>query len=463
MTQLPADQPPAFDPSKPHLQQPKLRPVRGFPAQAQGPDGNPIQMMGLVDATQISDKVCIVIPAVQLILGLLDGTRKIDAVVEQVGRGLTRPFVEQLVAQLDDAGMLEGPTFEALYTKLKADFDASPNLPPAATDGFVAALIQEAVQTGKLAETASEQEKDAYGKTRLKEVFEHFCAEALKDVTDPAMTTLPKAIVAPHLDYGRGWVNYASIYGRLRVADRPDRVIILGTNHHGRGTGVTLCDKGYTTAFGTCQADMDVVRALQAKLGDKVLASKYDHEREHSIELQIPWIQHVFGFGPDGTYPKVVGILVHDPAVRNGESYDGQGIAYQPFVDAMKELVRKLPGKTLVVSSADLSHVGPGFGDQVALAVPDEADDTAKKGAEDARNKVFAHDNELINHIANKRVSELMAAMAWQQNPTRWCSTGNLCAAIQITEPADVKILNYSAAMDPQGMTMVTSIAAVMV
>ena len=82
--------------------------------------------------------------------------------------------------------------------------------------------------------------------------------------------------------------------------------------------------------------------------------------------------------------------------------------------------------------------------------------------AASARNKVFQHDNELLNHLANSRVPELIAAMAWQQNPTRWCSTGNLVAALLVTEPAEVKVLNYAAALDPQGMSMVTSTAVAM-
>lgn len=447
--------PPPFNPAAPHQQKPRLRPIRGFPAKAQAPDGQVVDMLGLSDASQVSDKVCVVVPAVQIILPLMDGSRDLDQIVQQVGKGLTRPFVEQLVAQLDDAGMLEGPTFQAMVDRMKADFDASPVLPPASTAAFIDALVADGTQNGKIAAEASEQEKEAYGVKRLRETMDEFVSEALKTAKDPSLNELPKAIIAPHLDYGRGWNNYGSIYGRLRVVDRPDRVIILGTNHFGRASGVCGCDKGYQTPFGTCEVDNDVVQGLKARLGDALFEHRFDHEREHSIELQVPWIQHVFGADGFGRFPKVFGALVHDPAVKNGESYDGKGVALEPFVKAMKEVIASLPGKTLVISSADLSHVGPAFGDQQPLAGEDEAATTA-------RNNVFKHDNELINHIANKRVADLLSAMAWQQNPTRWCSTGNIVATLMITEPKDVKVLNYSAAMDQQGSTMVTSMAAAM-
>ena len=34
------------------------------------------------------------------------------------------------------------------------------------------------------------------------------------------------------------------------------------------------------------------------------------------------------------SYPNVMGLLVHDPAANNGESYDGKGIAIEPFASA---------------------------------------------------------------------------------------------------------------------------------
>ncbi|HYE03563.1 MAG TPA: hypothetical protein VD963_10055, partial [Phycisphaerales bacterium] len=132
---------PVFDPSAGHQQRPRLRPVRGFPVQAQTPDGQAVQMLGLADARQIASQVVVTAPAAQLVLPKLDGTRDLDQVVQEVGRGLPRQFLEGLVAQLDHAGLLEGPTFQAMLDKVRADFDAAPNLPPAATAAFVDALL----------------------------------------------------------------------------------------------------------------------------------------------------------------------------------------------------------------------------------------------------------------------------------------------------------------------------------
>lgn len=442
--------PPQYDGSKPHLTKPKVRALRGFPVEGQDPTGKKVQMLGLADARQISEKVVVTSPAAQVLLPLMDGTRGLDEIVTQVGRGLTRPILEGLVAQMDDASLIEGPTFQALLAKTRAEFDASSVLPPASTAAFADALVTQA-----LGGNATDAQKAEQGPKKLRETMDLWMSEALKNAQKPSFDALPRAVVAPHLDYARGWLNYAAVYGRLRVCDRPDRVIILGTNHFGMGTGVVACDKGYETAIGTCEADGDLIAQVRASLGEALFAHRYDHEREHSIELHIPWIQHVFGKDQMGRYPKVFGALVHDPAVNNGQSYDGAGVSLEDFVKTMKSVLSSLPGKTLIVSSADLSHVGPAFGDQQPLAGD-------AKETEEARNKVVQHDLQLLDLVVKNKPADLIASMAWQQNPTRWCSTGNIVATLMLAEPSEVEMLNYAAAMDQQGMAMVSSAALAM-
>jgi MEMO1 family protein len=433
---------PFYDPAAGHQQKPKLRPVRGFPAKM-----GEQTVLGLADARQISDKVVFTMPAAQLLLPLMDGTRDLDQLVGQVGRGLTRPMVNSLVAQLDQAGLLVGPTFDALWEKVRADFDSSRVLPPATTAAFADMLAKQA-----LGAEAGEAQIGEVGPTKLREVFDSWIDKALANVANPSFDTLPKAIVAPHIDYPRGWMNYAAVWGRMRVVDRPDRVVILGTNHFGQSTGVCGCNKGYQTPFGVCEPDEQFIDAMRSKLGDALFEHRFDHEREHSVELQIAWIQHSLGADEQGNFCKVFAALIHDPAVNNGDSYDGKGVALQPFVDALKETIATLPGKTLIVSSADLSHVGPAFGDRQPLI-----GDTPEAAA--MRERVVQHDREMLELYRQRKPDELVAAMAWQQNPTRWCSTGALVATMLAAEPEDVQLLNYAGAMDPQGMAMVSSAA----
>lgn len=440
---------PKFDPTASHQLRPKLRPVRGFAAK-QGEQ----TFLGLADAQQISQKVVFTIPAAQVILEHMTGEKDLDTIVQDVGRGLTRPMLEELIAQLDDACLIEGPKFDQLLEQMRVDFDSSESLPPASTAQFGDALVMQEV-----GQDATDEQKQADAPDRIRAQFDAWIDEALKEAPDPSFDRLPRAIVAPHIDYFRGWHNYAMVYGRMRVVDKPDRVIILGTNHFGNATGVCGCDKGFETPLGASPLARDVFDRLAQALGDvdreKFLKHRYDHEREHSIELHLAWLHHIFGDYSESASVPVFAALIHDPARNNGESYDGQGLGIQRFIDAMKETLEDLPGRTLIISSADLSHAGPQFGDQKPLAGDDEE-------VAAMRQKILNHDREMLQLFAEGKGEELVASMAWQQNPTRWCSVGNMVATLKILEPEpeNIRMLNYAAAMDQQGMSLVSSCAA---
>ncbi len=149
------------------------------------------------------------------------------------------------------------------------------------------------------------------------------------------------------------------------------------------------------------------------------------------------------------------GALVHDPTVNNGESYDGQGVSFDAFCQALGEVLDELGGTTLIVSSADLSHVGPMFGDKQPLA-------GESPEAVAFRDQVLNTDRELLAQVQAGKMDDLIATMAWQGNATRWCSIGNMAATIKVAKPREITLLNYAAAMDPQGQGMVSSAALAM-
>jgi hypothetical protein len=445
---VPQPTPPVFDPSLPHHQRPKVRPVRGFPIQ----HGEQV-LLGLADARQISERVVYTIPQVQIILPHMNGTNDIEAILGLVGRGLRRADLEMIVAQLDDAGLIEGPVFDKMLAKVREQFDSSEVLPPSGTADFADALVAQEVGEG-----VTDEQKEQMGPAKLRAAMDAWMTQALEKAEDPSFDSLPRAVIAPHLDYYRGWPNYAHVYGRMRVTDRPDRVLILGTNHFGHATGVTACDKGYQSPLGVCEHDkglLDLLRRhLSAEQSRLLLEHRYDHEREHSIELHIPWIQHVFGADESGKFPRVLGVLVHDPAQNNGESYDGKGLGIVPFIDAMTAAIAEAPGRTLIISSADLSHIGASFGDRVQFTAETEE-------AQQFRNRVLQHDREMLDLVTQARPEDLVSSMAWLQNPTRWCSVGALVATLKITKATGVQLLNYTFAGDQQGVAMVSSMAGV--
>ncbi|MGP1345862.1 MAG: AmmeMemoRadiSam system protein B [Phycisphaerales bacterium] len=440
-------QPPGYDPTAPHHAHPKLRPVRGFAQEVEGQ-----QLLGLADAQQISSKVVMTSPAFQLVLPHLNGQNDLEAVIEKVGRGLQRTMLEEFVARLDAAALIEGPNFDALLLEMRRAFDASDTLPPGPTADFADALVMQ-----EKGQDASDDEKRSLGPEKLTEILDQWINELMGKVKDPSFDTLPRAVIVPGVDYGRGWLNYASVYGRMRVVDRPDRIVLLGTNHFGMATGVAGCDKGFSSPIGESPYDTAMGDALKDALGsanaERLFNDRYDHEREHCIELQMPWIHHVFADTNTGEHPPVFAALIHDPMRNSGKSYDGNGLDLDVFVEGLGKAIGSLPGRTLLICVADLSHVGPAFGDQVKLLGDEEQ-------TKQFRNEVIQHDRAMTQIMEKGAVDELMASMMWQQNKTRWGGLGPLIATMSLFKGEPVKLLNYAAAADPSGTTMVSTIAA---
>jgi MEMO1 family protein len=75
------------------------------------------------------------------------------------------------------------------------------------------------------------------------------------------------------------------------------------------------------------------------------------------------------------------------------------------------------------------------------------------------RQRVLAFDKEQIELLAQGKAGEVIASLAWQQNPTRWSCAGPLAALVRIVAPATGRVYGYTGAMDQQGLTMVSSTA----
>ena len=126
---------------------------------------------------------------------------------------------------------------------------------------------------------------------------------------------------------------------------------------------------------------------------------------------------------------------------------DGARVSHAEFMEGLAEVLEGVGGRTFFVSSADLSHVGPQFGE------PKPVDETR-------RVEVERHDREhLAKFIANDS-DAFVEAMDWCKNPTRWCSIGNMAAAGRLSNPQEIELVDYRQAMDEKGMAMV-SVAAI--
>jgi AmmeMemoRadiSam system protein B len=87
----------------------------------------------------------------------------------------------------------------------------------------------------------------------------------------------------------------ANAFYELALDGKPDTVVILGPNHTGYGSVLALMDEGlWRTPLGDVEVDGDVAREIvrETRLVD---VDELAHRHEHSIEVQLPFLQYLYG------------------------------------------------------------------------------------------------------------------------------------------------------------------------
>ncbi|MCK4391746.1 AmmeMemoRadiSam system protein B, partial [Candidatus Bipolaricaulota bacterium] len=105
--------------------------------------------------------------------------------------------------------------------------------------------------------------------------------------------TSPVGLIAPHAGYAYSGPAAASGYRQLATLGQPKWAIVLGANHTGLGRPVSLARVGiWRTPLGDAPIATELADRLIAA-GLEVADEAFLHE--HSIEVQLPFLQFLFG------------------------------------------------------------------------------------------------------------------------------------------------------------------------
>lgn len=111
----------------------------------------------------------------------------------------------------------------------------------------------------------------------------------------PATGPGPKALIAPHAGYLYSGPIAASAYAQLLPArDQIQRIVLLGPSHYVAIKGLATCSaEAFATPLGVVPVDLEAVR--QVRLLPHVRELDAAHADEHSLEVQLPFLQTVLG------------------------------------------------------------------------------------------------------------------------------------------------------------------------
>ncbi len=408
------------------MERPRLRPLEAFPVM----EGNE-PFLALRDPSGLAESLVKLPPLAAAVVQLFDGEWTRDEVCAEFLRRYSRPLgrdtLDKLLAQLDDALLLDSDRFRNHSATIFADFgraaDRKPHL------------------AGK------SYPRDAADLRRMLDGF-------FDPPNGPGKAAkkdggLPKAIVAPHVDFPRGGPAYAWAYKPLaEAADAPDLVVVFGTNHNGVDQPFALTKKDYVTPLGTLPTDGALVDELvartKARAGDKIAdALFYDehhHRAEHSIEFQSVWLNYLYADRPVKLLPILTGSFAN--YFENDPSADVR----LALLSDLSELVAKR--RVLFVAAADLAHVGPRYGDPDPLDKQDWA-------------SLEKRDQASLQPVLRGDAKGWFDEIAREQNRRRVCGLSPIFSMLATTKLTNGKLVAYAQCPADERAGSVVSIASI--
>ncbi len=148
-------------------------------------------------------------------------------------------------------------------------------------------------------------------------------------------------IIVPHAGYV--YSGQCAAYGYKAIQDKEiERVILIAPSHSTNHIAYSIGDyKFYETPLGKVRVDRKGVEALLSQ--DEFIFDSLLHEREHSLEVQLPFIKMV---APDA---ELIPIIFAQQTLDNSKF----------LAKKVLELFKEKEDKTVIIISTDLSHYFP--------------------------------------------------------------------------------------------------------
>jgi hypothetical protein len=199
----------------------------------------------------------------------------------------------------------------------------------------------------------------------------------------------------------------ANGFARLAADGNPETFVILGPNHTGYGSGVSiLTDGAWETPLGTSQIQSELAKRIQ-KASTILDIDEASHAYEHSIEVQLPFIQFLYG---DSVKFIPICMMMQD---------------LQTSREIAKGIVEQCEGTNYaIIASSDFTHYEP--------------HETACKKDEMAIDAILKLDDEALNSLG-------------ESNKVTMCGYGpitTLIAAAKLMTGVKVELLTHKTSGD---------------
>lgn len=170
-----------------------------------------------------------------------------------------------------------------------------------------------------------------------------FISEAIAGANDTRCNaTNSVSFVAPHAGYIYSGRTAAYAYKAMLNSNRmlnSDTVVILGPNHTGLGEAISVSKTDWRTPLGVVRNDMEMAAAI-AGYDNGISIDEMAHADEHSIEVQLPFLQSTL------KNKRIVPICMGDQSLR----------ASRLVSEAISKAGKKLRRNIGIIASSDFNH-----------------------------------------------------------------------------------------------------------
>jgi hypothetical protein len=249
-----------------------------------------------------------------------------------------------------------------------------------------------------------------------------------------------RGALIPHIDYHRGGPVYSHAFKELVERSDASVFVIIGTSHYS-GSRYILTRKDFKTPLGIAETDKDYVNRLATYYGNRAFEDEVAHLPEHSIELEVVFLQYLLeGKRAFRIVPLLVGSFQDciDAGIEPREQSD-----IYLMIQALRRAEAESGEKVCYISSGDLAHIGPKFGDEDMVS-PLQLDHSERQ------------DHVLLDQLAGVDRGGFFQVLHHERDERRICGFPPTYTLLSVLEPERGRVLAYDQYVEPRGLESVS-------
>ena len=375
------------------------------------------------DPYRYSDAMLVIPPPLIECLRCFDGqTTDLDLrslLVRITGDLQVGELETHLVETLSSAGFLEDEIFAQMKADRERHFAEAPRREAAHAGGAYP------LELGELQQTMARYMDGASGR--------------------PTRAGALCGIAAPHVSPEGGWQSYRAAYQVLGPELRDRTFVILATSHYGQPERFGLTRKPFVTPLGETATNAALVEWLEAHGGDAVVMEDYCHSFEHTVELQVIFLQHIYG--PDiRILPILCGQYAHSLYLGGTPEAD-PGV--HRFLEALGEMAARQGDRLFWILGIDMAHMGVRYQDDFSAY--------ADRGL---MAEVAERDRQRIARVVESDSGGFWNLVQENHDDLKWCGSAPLYTFLKALPAARGELLRYEQwNIDPRSVVSFAGIA----